>query len=348
MTMKLFGWYRQLGPRKSSIVAVTALLVSSGLAWLFPVVVSRARGPLVAARERVLASPHISYGKSPPCTRESFSQNLSGAISAPAEMRVNETKLVGMTIGLIRDYRIVCEVEGIPPDQRVIKAQASLQSPGFDISPSESVAFSAVDEIEWTWLIRAKSTGEHAIRLVSQGQDGLTIDFQRILPVADWVKESPNQVIARIQVLTELGLTSREDATLKAVGAVLGIFGVVLGYPIFAMKRRTPSEESSESDAKKLADGWPTTRTRTALAQKLARLSVTQWSLIRAVEQMEGEGVHRVVEACHGDVGPSDAFHRLRSLETDHLVVFFGGNVRLSPEVKGTLGREKLTDLRTK
>lgn len=291
--------------------------------------------------ERVLASPHISYGKSPPCLPESFSQNLGGVISLPAEMRVNETKLVHFKLGLVPDYRIVCELDGVPKDRRMLKAQASLQSPGFDISPSSDSSMSDTDEIDWTWLIRPKSTGEQVLRLVSQGQGGLNIDLQRILPTANWVEESPHEIVAAIQVVTELGLTAREDAALKALGAVLGVFGVVMGYPIFAMKRRTSAEDDKER-----SDGWPSATTRKALAQKLTGLSLIQWSLIQAVELMEGQGVHRVVEVCHGAVGPSEAFHRLRSLEVDRLVVIHGGNVHLSPEVKKTLGRRKLADLR--
>lgn len=108
-----------------------------------------------------------------------------------------------------------------------------------------------------------------------------------------------------------------------------------------AIQRETPSE----TDRDTMPDVWPSTKTRKALGQKLATLSIIQWTIIQTVEQMEGQGIHHVAEACHAE-SSSHFFHRLRSLEADGLVVIHKGNVHLSREVKQALGRRHLTDLR--
>jgi len=63
-----------------------------------------------------------------------------------------------------------------------------------------------------------------------------------------------------------------EDAALKAFGAIPGVFGVVLGYPVFARRERKTSGEPAEADGTELAYGGPETKTRESLKQKVTVL----------------------------------------------------------------------------
>jgi hypothetical protein len=111
-----------------------------------------------------------------------------------------------------------------------------------------------------------------------------------------------------------------------------------LGTLDIAIKGETPSERRELP-----GDVWPATTSRKALEAKLWSLSETQWKIIAAVEQRDGQPVHHI-SAVHR---PSDLYHRLRSLEADRLVTIHHGNVHLSREVKEALGRRRLVDLRS-
>ena len=287
-----------------------------------------------------MASLHLVF-------RRLFRKNLRAAVNLPAGMRVSETKQVVLDIGLVRDYLLLCELGGVPEGLRVLRAQAALESPGFDISPSsQTISVSRTDQVRWTWLIRPKSTGKHAVRIVTAGRDGLRIDLARILPPADWADTSADQLIATIEVFTALGLTAGQDAAIRAIGALLGIVGVVLGYPIWALTRGKPRDVQSDAGGATLNGIWPTSKSQNALIQKVLGLSRTQWKLVLAVEQMEGQGLHHVARACDNDIRPSEAYHRIRSLELDELVIVHKGDVYISRALKSALDHRKLTDLR--
>ena len=185
--MNFVGSYRQLGAKALFLLGACAVLAGFALAAALPLVLAKSVGlsgtPL---QERLLVSGDVAYGESPPCIPATFSQNLRAAVNLPAGMRVSETKQVVLDIGLVRDYLLLCELGGVPEGLRVLRAQAALESPGFDISPSsQTISVSRTDQVRWTWLIRPKSTGKHAVRIVTAGRDGLRIDLARILPPAD-------------------------------------------------------------------------------------------------------------------------------------------------------------------
>ncbi len=319
-------------------MAIVAAIGGIASAWLLPIGIARVSPRDGSYQERTIESPDSSDGKPAPCVPASFAKNLSAAVRLPIGMRFNETKRVTLRIALAREFRLSCGSDNVPEDQRVLKAHAALQSPGFDISPSpENISLGGADQLEWTWLIRPKSAGAQDIRLVTEGENGLSFNLQKILPPADWVDQSPHQIVASIEVLTELGLTGRQDAVLKALGAFLGILGVVFGYPFLALKGRNSGEERGDKS---------TTRSAREVAQKVKALSPTQWTLLQAVEAMDGQGMHHILAACAPGIGPSDSFHRLKSLQDDELITMDKGNVWLSELVKRSLGHRKLKNWR--
>ena len=86
--------------------------------------------------------------------------------------------------------------------------------------PSKMLVSSDGSLVQWQWLITPKAKGSHA----------LMVDLSSYVAQWGYIQEVHTY---SIEVLNELGLSDRQDALLKALGAVLATLGTVLGYPLW-------------------------------------------------------------------------------------------------------------------
>lgn len=139
----------------------------------------------------------------------------------PRKIRTDQTKVV--TANLRSTYPSAFE--------------ANLDSPSFDIKPFASPTSASVGDFGWKWLISAKKAGNHA----------LSLTFSDIPPTRSEVliRSVIEEHTFQIDVVTELGLTPKQDALVKLVAAALGLLGTILGYPFFKRHFEASSVESS-------------------------------------------------------------------------------------------------------
>lgn len=120
---------------------------------------------------------------------------------------------------------------------------AQLKSPGFQIV-GKPTAVEENREYHWSWQISPETSGERIVSLWFDPDIKLTTINS---PVVE-LDESKRTLYARIKVLTDLGLTTTQEAIAKAVAALLGIIGTVTGYS-FLRKRfeqqASPDEATS-------------------------------------------------------------------------------------------------------
>jgi len=112
------------------------------------------------------------------------------------------------------------------------KFKITLSSLAFDVLGIADTSSTNPTRPEWTWLIRPKSVGSHAVsvNIVSSNPDLYIVgDDLPNMTVSDQGRER----IFFINVVNELGLTSAQDAWIKALGAIIGVLGTALSYPIF-------------------------------------------------------------------------------------------------------------------
>lgn len=106
-----------------------------------------------------------------------------------------------------------------------------------------------VDSLPEARLMIPKQIGQHAV--------SFHIHNGRIFMAGDPRPEQSlmvqgESVVALITVLTDLGITSRQLAALKAAGVLLGILGTILSYPFWKMVFRKKLIRSRKPKSKRV------------------------------------------------------------------------------------------------
>jgi hypothetical protein len=143
-----------------------------------------------------------------------------------------------------------------PPDRHVMKA--------FKEPRSLSEA-----SLMWHWSLSASTPGDHKILIQGLPLKTYPLELEMVLGVShvplDFALTLPDGTLQlNIKSLTSLGLTSRQQAWLKALQASAAFLGVILAYPFF--KRvfdREPDDKNMPAPPKKaLEPTAPTKRPR--------------------------------------------------------------------------------------
>ena len=126
---------------------------------------------------------------------------------------------------------------------------ASLSSPTFEISPTTApIARKEKGALSWEWLVAAQRVGSHALKLGFDKAVMVDDEVRTILVENANLVEAATQdsVTFRVNVVSSLGLTSRQEAWAKAVGAAVGILGTIFGFAF--IKARFDSKEARAAD----------------------------------------------------------------------------------------------------
>lgn len=230
--MEFFAAYRNLNTRQYALLITSLLFVAGGLFYALP----RLASSFLAAPKEIytpvsLASPLISYGKSlPKCNMWAASKSAQYQVVIPRALKLSESPPISFRLELNRDFQTQCIGTGDSPR---VSAKAQLLSPAFEIEPKLAEEKEVSSLAQWNWIISPKKPGKHSLLLQASGQKGFTVDLSG-LPRSDLVSNKSSETIEiALEVLTDLGLTSTQEALLKAIGAVVGGVGVILGYPFF-------------------------------------------------------------------------------------------------------------------
>jgi hypothetical protein len=245
MHKELMNLANVIGKHANLIAAVGGqlILLSFLLAFLTPRIVAPA---LKSKNER-----RQSYQARIPITGEDKNKIPLGRnlyVEIPRVMSISESLPV----------KVTCETplrsdEVKPAD---IKATAKLLSPAFEIISTNSPATSHDRKIEWGWLIYPKHVGRHALFLGFEPSLESINLFLRNKSQSEGLEANTDpsfkgSMIAFVTVVDELGLTAAQFAWLRAIGAILGIIGTILAYPMwkryFEGKTETPPSTSAST-----------------------------------------------------------------------------------------------------
>lgn len=122
------------------------------------------------------------------------------------------------------------------PDFRIIAAKP-------DGSTSPITTFGSRQQT-WSWLISPEKTGDRKITLTFTTSNG------KAVPILTGKEPKDYRVLIPVKVLTEVGLTSTQNAWAKAIGAIIGIIGTVAGFSFWRYKTRKKKqlEDTSRDD----------------------------------------------------------------------------------------------------
>jgi hypothetical protein len=154
-------------------------------------------------------------------------------IDVPRVTKLSETIVI--EVALEENLPSVARLNGEKPT--ILTYGASASAPGFEIAPSSAmITRTGTGKVDWEWLAKPKDVGEHALRLQFDRNliSSRSVEYlkqERKLDPA--MRVSGDSVICSVRVLTSLGLTAGQDAWLKAVGALCGLIGTLLGYPFW-------------------------------------------------------------------------------------------------------------------
>ena len=185
------------------------------LSWLAPRIGSRLVGGKGPSDIQQAEVPTFLQGDVP----DGKHKNISGTLSVriPKAAKISET------------FPVQAEFQ---PDSKYLyrlSTDLKLESPSFKITSASTPGLIGFgEEFKWAWLILPEKTGRHAISLRFDPEVEYKIDESR-RPFDFQV--SSKSIIAYVTVLTDLNLTSTQDAMMKVFGAVIGIVGTILGYP---------------------------------------------------------------------------------------------------------------------
>lgn len=147
--------------------------------------------------------------------------------SFPQSMKTHTTEIVSVIL------KPIAQLEKPPT--------AHLESPGFQIV-GKPTAVEENREYHWSWQISPETSGERIVSLWFDPDIKLTTINS---PVVE-LDEGKRTLYARINVLTDLGLTTTQDAIAKALAALLGIIGTVTGYSFL---RKRFEQQASPAEA---------------------------------------------------------------------------------------------------
>ena len=203
---------------RNIFIAVLIVGFIASLAWLAPRIGSPILRPKGTDNFQLSDMPMSLQGTSP--NRKKISGTLS--IRIPKSVKVSET--------------LPISAQFKPDSEQVytLSTVLKLESPSFKITPTDnSRMINPGPEFLWGWLILPETTGRHAVSLRFEPDIEYQLDQNR-RPVE--FEMNSNSIIAYINVLTDLNLTSTQDTILKIIGGLIGIVGTILGYPF--LKRR--------------------------------------------------------------------------------------------------------------
>jgi hypothetical protein len=144
-----------------------------------------------------------------------------------------------------------------------LRARASLYSPAFDISPaSPDIELDKPDTLEWQWLVKPKSPGEHAIVVSVKGEDGIHINLTKLLGSDPDALITEETVTIRLRVSTEIGLDPKLEGLIKyGCGALAAVVAFLFGSGVVTTiwvkrlgRRGEPAQPSYAVESKPLAD----------------------------------------------------------------------------------------------
>jgi hypothetical protein len=127
--------------------------------------------------------------------------------------------------------------------QPLPRLKAQLSAVGADVIPVGQIEAQIHENLPFKWVVRPKTSGK-LIMIVSllvdvpneeleRGHLGLgndsTKDLDFVRSFGGWQDTS----FVQVDVLSPLGLTPFEDALFRAIGALVGMIGTLLAYPIW-------------------------------------------------------------------------------------------------------------------
>jgi hypothetical protein len=212
-----------------ALVLLPALL----LGWLGPKAISSISGSRYAvAKKQTLAARALQEEsiatKGPPQTRVYLSKLK---LEYPASVRVSET--INLRAWLQPDSDYQSPLAG------------KLETQDFKITATNaSDAASTEFKYEWDWLLSPNQSGDKALYFWVDPSTQLILVGD---PGTATVAPAKNKVYLPIVVTTDLGLTTRQDAWAKAIGALLGLIATISGYSFWKwMKRKETTRRDSD------------------------------------------------------------------------------------------------------
>jgi hypothetical protein len=194
------------------------------------------------------------YSSSGQPARTSFADDLLSGFGPSLKPELRRYPVIGdsmLTLAVPRRIAIdqtspvLAQLTALPPGCRL---DLRLHSPAFEITPSDTHTASAGGTIDFDWMVQPKHFGEFMIFLgmeIRCGPDHASL-----------ANATPVKRTVRIPeaVVNELGLSSFQEAFLKAVTAMLGIIGLIFGFPFLKRRFERPADQgkakpSVEADA---------------------------------------------------------------------------------------------------
>jgi hypothetical protein len=112
------------------------------------------------------------------------------------------------------------------------------------VSTNASDSASREYKYQWDWLISADKTGDRALYFWVEPSSELVV---RSSTADVRLGAAKNKVLLPISVLTELGLTTTQDAWAKTIGAIIGVVGTVVGFAFWKWNRKEKDKEDSDA-----------------------------------------------------------------------------------------------------
>lgn len=185
----------------------------------------------------------------PPSNDESDTKSFEN-FALDDKMALNVILEAPNTIDLTQTAKVEVSIDWNFPDEHPIPKtlpviDVNMESPDFKISSGKlegqnlPISNFGKKRQAWVWLISPEKTGDRKISLSFRS------DNNQPVPILRGNETKEYEVLIPITVLTELGLSSTQNAWVKAIGAILGIIGTVAGYSFW--KRRTQKKNKLEN-----------------------------------------------------------------------------------------------------
>lgn len=154
--------------------------------------------------------------------------------------RIGESILTVAAPRRIEIYRtspLVARLIAPPPGCQL---EAHLQSPSFDISPTESMGTPVSGGIlDFDWLVAPKRVGEHVIMLWLENRCGIDTMSRATQ------RPAQRPIMIPISVVNEFGFSASSEAFFKGIMGVLGIIALVCGLPFLKRVFERPANQST-------------------------------------------------------------------------------------------------------
>jgi hypothetical protein len=230
-------------------ITLTGNVMPFILMWLMPLLASYIIRPIEPGDTWDYFTPFVGGGDDiEPIFLE---ENPMVSVALPKVLHESETGQV--SVGLEERLPSIALLQG--RQYSTLSYTVTLTSPAFDITPSTSpIQKSGERRLQWEWLIYPKKSGNHKV-IVEFSQEVISprsIEWvQKHQETASHLKLSPNSVVAKVTVLTSLGLTAFQHSLFTAIGATIACIGALLGYPLWKRFLEEGTWRKSKTDSKR-------------------------------------------------------------------------------------------------